>query len=153
MTKNSQVLQKIFSGSLSRGRFPFSLETRLQYSINIQISRGIHNETVIFYPDPIRRILTDGILQELSTVDVSSPGPTEVYWDCGVLNIIPYMLERAAKTRQVENILRNHPFKSDDVNDVLHDSKQKCAEAASAYLEVSFFPQLHMILRALRSIA
>jgi hypothetical protein len=83
-----------------------------------------------------------------STVDVSSPGPTEVFSDCGVLNIVPYMLERAAKTRKVENILRNHPFKSDDVNDVLpHDSKQKCAEAASAYLEVSFFQlRIHMNL-------
>jgi hypothetical protein len=73
-----------------------------------------------------------------------SPGPAEVLRDCGVLNIVPYMLERAAKTPEVENILRNHSFKFDDVNDVLHDSKQKCAEAASAYLEVSFFFRLYM---------
>jgi len=69
---------------------------------------------------------------------MSSPGPVEVCQDCGVLTIVPYMLERAAKTLEVENLLRNHPFKFDDVNDVLHDSKRKCAEAASAYLEVSF---------------
>ena len=69
---------------------------------------------------------------------MSSPGPVEVFQDCGVLTIVPYMLERAAKTPKVENILRNNPFKSDDVNDILHDSKQKCAEAALAYLEVSF---------------
>jgi hypothetical protein len=78
------------------------------------------------------------MLQELSTVDMLSPGPAEVLRHCGVLTIVPYMLERAAKTSKVENILRNHPFKFGDVNDVLHDSKQKCAEAASAYLEVSF---------------
>jgi len=69
---------------------------------------------------------------------MTSPGPVEVCQDCNVLTIIPYMLERAAKTPEVENILLNHSFKFDDVNDVLHDSKQKCAEAASAYLEVSF---------------
>jgi len=69
---------------------------------------------------------------------MSSSGPAEIVLDCGVLTIVPYMLERAAKTPEVEDILRNHPFKSNDVNDVLHDSKQKCAEAASAYLEVSF---------------
>ena len=78
------------------------------------------------------------MLQALSTVDMSSPGPAETFQDCGVLTTIPYMLERAAKTPEVENILRNHPFKYDDVNDVLHDSKRKCAEAASVYLEVSF---------------
>jgi hypothetical protein len=110
----------------------------LQYSIDIQIYRGIHNETVIFYSDPLRRILADDILQELSTVDMSSPGPAEIFQDCRVLTIVPYMLERAAKTPEVENILRNHPFTFGDVNDVLHDLKQKCAEAASAYLEVSF---------------
>ena len=69
---------------------------------------------------------------------MSSPGPAEIFQDCGVLTILPYMLERAAKTPEVENILRNYPFKFGDVNDVLHDSKQKCAEAASVYLEVSF---------------
>ena len=79
------------------------------------------------------------MLQELSTVDMSTPGPAEVLRDCGVLTIVPYMLERAAKTNKVENILRSHLFKFDDVNDVLHDLKRKCAEAASAYLEVKFF--------------
>jgi len=139
MTRNSQDLRNVFSGSSSRGRYPFSSKRlRLQYSVDVQISRGIHNETVIFYPDPLRRILADDILQELSTVDMSSPGPVEIGQDCNVLTIVPYMLERAAKTPEVENILRNHPFKYDDVNDVLHGLKQKCAEAASAYHEVSF---------------
>ena len=69
---------------------------------------------------------------------MSSPGPAEIFKDCNVLTIVPYMLERAAKTPEVENLLRNHPFKFDDVNDVLYDLKQTCAEAASAYLEVSF---------------
>lgn len=77
------------------------------------------------------------MLQKFSIVDTSCPGPTDLFLDCGALTIIPYMLERAAKTSKVENVLRNHPFKFDDVNDVLHDWKQKCAEAASAYLEVS----------------
>ena len=78
------------------------------------------------------------MLQELSTVDISSPGPAEVFLDCDVLSIVPFMLERAAKRREVEDILQNYPFKFDDVNDVLHTSKQKCAEAASVYLKVSY---------------
>ncbi|KIM43687.1 hypothetical protein M413DRAFT_443595 [Hebeloma cylindrosporum] len=99
------------------------------------IQGGIHDETVIFYPDPLRRVLSEDALRELSTVDMSSPGPGEIFQDCGVLTIVPYMLERAAKTRELEAILLNHPFKSDDVDDVLHSWKQKCAEAAEAYLE------------------
>ena len=68
---------------------------------------------------------------------MSSPGPAEILRDCGALSIVPFMLERAAKTREIETILRNHPFKFDDVNDVLHTWKQNCAEASSVYLEVS----------------
>ena len=83
---------------------------------------------------------------------MSSPGPAEVFQDCGVLNIVPYMLERAAKTREVENILRNHPFKFDDVNDILYGSKQKCAEVALVYLEVKFPVSFEPRLWALRNI-
>ena len=80
----------------------------------------------------------DATSQRLIIDDSSRPGPAEVFQDGGILRIVPFMLERAAITREVEDILQNHPFKFDDVNDVLHTSKQKCAEAASIYLKVSF---------------